>query len=159
MLASFELEDEIVLAAAEAARAAGCTLVVSPAPARPLPAGLADAHPILVPNENEALALAGADAAGGAERGGDAEAAARRLNALTGAPVVVTLGARGALVVDGDDARLLPAPRVRAVDTTGAGDVFTGVLACGLAGGDDIHAAAARAVEAAARSVTVAGAR
>ena len=151
VLASFELEDAVVLAAAEAARAAGCTLVVSPAPARPLPAGLADAHPILVPNENEALALAGG--------AGGAEAAARSLHALTGAPVVVTLGARGALVVDGGEAQLMPAPRVRAVDTTGAGDVFTGVLARGLGGGDDIHAAAARAVAAAARSVTVAGAR
>jgi ribokinase len=48
---------------------------------------------------------------------------------------------------------------VRAVDTTGAGDAFTGVLARRLAGGDDIRAAAAEAVAAASRSVTVAGAR
>jgi ribokinase len=48
---------------------------------------------------------------------------------------------------------------VRAVDTTGAGDAFTGVLACRLAGGDDIRTAAGHAVAAASRSVTVAGAR
>jgi ribokinase len=170
VLVSFELEDEIVLAAAEAARAAGATLVVSPAPARPLPPGLADAHPILVPNEKEALALAAADAEarGGDARaakgadGGDAaeaETAGRRLVELTGAPVVITLGARGALVVAGGDAVLLPAPAVRAVDTTGAGDAFTGVLARWLAGGDDVRTAAAKAVAAATRSVTVAGAR
>jgi ribokinase len=183
VLASFELTDAIVLAAAEAAHTAGSTLVVSPAPARRLPDGLRDARPILVPNEREALELAGAHAAaperpqragphGGdnppeAERpqragphgGDDAEAAARRLAGLTGAPVVVTLGARGALVVEGDSAYTLPAPAVRAVDTTGAGDVFTGVLARRLAGGDDLRAAATRAVEAAARSVTIAGAR
>jgi ribokinase len=150
VLASFELTDAIVLAAARAARAAGCALVVSPAPARPLPDGLADARPILVPNEHEAAELAGAE---------DAETAARQLAGLTGAPVVVTLGARGAIAVDGGDAVLLPAPAVRAVDTTGAGDVFTGVLARGLAGGDGLRSACARAVEAAARSVTVAGAR
>ena len=173
VLASFELEDEIVLAAAEAARAASATLVVSPAPARRLPPGLADAHPVLVPNESEALELAAADAepagrggadaagrggAGPAGRGG-AEAAGRRLVGLTGAPVVITLGARGALVVDGGDAILMPAPAVRAVDTTGAGDAFTGVLARWLAGGDDVRTAAAKAVAAATRSVTVAGAR
>ena len=171
VLASFELTDAIVLAAAEAARAAGSTLVVSPAPARRLPEGLRDARPILVPNEREALELADAHAgddtsapeAGRPQRAGphgaDAEAAARRLAELTGAPVVVTLGARGALVVEGDSAYTLPAPAVRAVDTTGAGDVFTGVLARQLAGGDDLRAAATRAVEAAARSVTTAGAR
>jgi ribokinase len=150
VLASFELTDAIVLAAAQAARAAGSTLVVSPAPARPLPRELCDAHPILVPNQHEAAELSGAE---------DPEDAARRLSSLTGAPVVVTLGARGALVVDGDGATLLPAPAVRAVDTTGAGDAFTGVLARGLGSGDDLRTAAARAVAAAARSVTVAGAR
>ena len=175
VLASFELTDAIVLAAAEAARTAGSTLVVSPAPARRLPDGLRDARPILVPNEREALELAGAHApdgrragphggerpGGGAPQraGDDAEAAARRLAGLTGAPVVVTLGALGALVVEGGSAYTLPAPAVRAVDTTGAGDVFTGVLARRLAGGDDLRAAATRAVEAAARSVTIAGAR
>jgi ribokinase len=150
VLASFELTDAIVLAAVRAARAAGSLPVVSPAPARPLSSALCETHPILVPNQHEAAELAGAE---------DPEAAGRRLAELTGAPVVVTLGARGALVVDGDGDYTLPAPAVRAVDTTGAGDTFTGVLARGLAGGDDLRRAAARAVEAAARSVTVAGAR
>jgi len=164
VLASFELTDPIVLAAARAARAAGGALLVSPAPARRLPDELCDARPILVPNEREAYELAAAGGAAAARPhsragGDDAEAAGRRLAELTGAPVVVTLGARGALVVDGDGAHALPAPAVRAVDTTGAGDVFTGVLANGLAAGDDLRGAAARAVEAAARSVTVAGAR
>jgi ribokinase len=182
VLVSFELTDEVVLAAARAARAAGATLVVSPAPARPLPDELCAAHPILVPNEQEALELAAAaeDAAAGrrpakpagerdAKAAGrrpakpagepDAEAAGRRLAELTGAAVVITLGARGALAVDGDRAVLLPAPAVRAVDTTGAGDAFTGVLARALAGGDDVRTAAALAVAAATRSVTVAGAR
>ena len=166
VLVSFELTDEIVLAAARAARAAGATLVVSPAPARPLSDELCAAQPILVPNEQEALELAAAaeDAVAGRRPAGraaadDAEAAGRRLAERTGAAVVITLGARGALAVDGDGAVLLPAPAVRAVDTTGAGDAFTGVLARGLAGGDDVRTAAALAVAAATRSVTVAGAR
>ncbi len=150
VLASFELLDEPVLAAAEVARAAGCPLVVNPAPARPLEPALLALHPIVTPNQREATELTGEEAP---------EAAARALTELTGAPVVITLGERGALVVAGADSELVPAPAVRAVDTTGAGDVFNGVLAAGLARGHELRAAVATAVAAAARSVTTTGAR
>jgi ribokinase len=150
VLASFELLDEPVLAAAEVAQAAGCPLVVNPAPARPLEPALLALHPIVTPNQREATELTGEEAP---------EAAARALSELTGAPVVITLGERGALVVAGADSELVPAPAVRAVDTTGAGDVFNGVLAAGLARGHELRAAIATAVAAAARSVTTTGAR
>ena len=150
VLASFELLDEPVLAGARAARDAGCPLVVNPAPARPLAPALLELHPIVTPNQLEAEELTG-------ER--DPEAAASALTARTGAPVVITLGERGALVVDGDAAVHVPAPPVRAVDTTGAGDVFNGVLAAALVRGEELRAAVAVAVAAAADSVTRPGAR
>ena len=77
----------------------------------------------------------------------------------TGAPVVVTLGGEGALVVDGEDVQRVPAPRVEVRDATGAGDAFNGVLAVRLAAGDGIVEAARAAVAAASASVTRVGAR
>jgi ribokinase len=150
VLASFELLDEPVLAGARIARDAGCPLLVNPAPARPLAAQLRELCPILTPNHPEAAELTGEQ---------DPEAAARALTAQTGGPVVVTLGERGALVADGAGSAHLPAPAVRAVDTTGAGDSFNGVLAAELARGAELRAAVAAAVAAAAQSVTRAGAR
>jgi ribokinase len=150
VLASFELPDEPVLAAARIAREAGCPLIVNPAPARPLAPGLCELHPIVTPNRREAAEVTGEH---------DPEAAARALAARTGAPVVVTLGERGALVFDATARDLVPAPRVHAVDTTGAGDAFNGVLAAELARGRELRAAVEAAVAAAAQSVTRAGAR
>jgi ribokinase len=72
---------------------------------------------------------------------------------------VVTLGERGALLADEGGCELIPAPPVRAVDTTGAGDAFNGVLASELARGCDLRAAVSSAVAAASQSVTRPGAR
>jgi ribokinase len=150
VLASFELRDEAVLAAARMAHDAGSPLVVNPAPARPLDPALTELRPVLTPNRREAAQLTGVD---------DPEAAARALGAQTAAAVVVTLGEHGALVADEDGSEVIAAPAVRAVDTTGAGDVFNGVLAAELARGCDLRAAVGTAVAAAAQSVTRPGAR
>jgi ribokinase len=139
-----------VLAAARAARAAGLVLVVDPAPARALAAPLLDLAPVLVPNAGEARALSGVD---------DPAAAGRALAARTGAPVVVTLGADGALLVHGDAVDAFAAPAVAAVDTTGAGDALCGVLAAELARGAPLAAALGEAVGAASASTGVPGAR
>jgi len=154
VLISFEIPDAAVLAGARHAAArddAGAPLLVNPAPARPLPDGLAACAPILTPNQHEAHALCGE---------ADPHGAALALAALTGAPAIVTLGADGALVADpGGAVSHHPAPRVAAVDATGAGDVFNGVLAAALADGSPLRDAVDRAVQAAAESVTRAGAR
>jgi ribokinase len=150
VLASFELRDEAVLAAARMAHDAGSRLVVNPAPARPLGQALTDLQPMLTPNRQEAAQLTGEH---------DPETAARALVDRTGAAVVVTLGERGALIADDDGTELIAAPSVRAVDTTGAGDVFNGVLAAELARGRELRAAVRVAVAAAAESVTRPGAR
>jgi ribokinase len=147
VLLGHEVPEAAVLAGA---RAATGTLVLNPAPVRRLPAELAALGPILTPNAGEARALSGEE---------DPEAAARALAARTGAPVLVTLGADGVLVLDGGAAERLPAPSVTAVDTTGAGDAFNGALAVALAEGRPLRDAAAFAVAAAALSTRAAGAR
>jgi ribokinase len=140
------VQHEVPPAAVRAAIArAGGTVVLNPAPARSLDGAV---H-VLVPNRGELEALAG--------RGGDPEALAR---GLAGArAVVVTLGAQGALVVEGERAERIAAPEVSAVDTTGAGDTFCGALAQALAEGAALVEAARWATRAAAISVTRAGAQ
>jgi ribokinase len=147
VLLGHEVPEEAVLAGADAARAAGWTAILNPAPARPLPAGLEGV--LLTPNADEAHTLT-------AEH--DPEAAARALQQLTGAPVLVTLGARGALLL-ADEAERLPAPAVQVVDTTGAGDAVNGALAAELAAGRALREAALFALAAAALSTRAAGAR
>ena len=149
-LACFEVGDEAIVAGAELAATIGMPIVINPAPARQVPAALLAMRPILVPNEGEAQALTGET---------DAASAARAIHRLSGAPVVVTLGPNGALVVDGDNVEFVSAPVVEAVDTTGAGDTFVGALAAELSVGRSLIEAVRFSVHAASLSVRVAGAR
>jgi len=150
VLLGFEVPDAAVVAGARAAGAAGARAILNPAPARDLPDGALGHGVLLTPNGLEAAALTGET-----EPAAAARALARRANA----PVVVTVGADGALLADGDGVVEIAAPEVEVVDTTGAGDAFNGVLAAGLAAGAGIEEAARRAVEAASASVRRAGAR
>jgi ribokinase len=100
---------------------------------------------LVVVNAGEAAALAGA--LGCADQ---PTALARRL----GTRIVVTRGEAGAVLADGDGAHHQPAFPVRAVDTTGAGDGFVGVLAASLDRGLDLPAALRRAAAAAALACT-----
>jgi ribokinase len=138
-----------------AARATSGTVVLTPAPPQPLPAELLEHVDVLVPNEHELAQLAGA------EPGERAPAELAGLaRAVASCSVVVTLGARGALVVPADGEVLLQAPpAVTAVDTTGAGDCFCGALAQALSRDSDLPGAVRYAVTAAALSTTGAGAR
>jgi ribokinase len=120
---------------------------------------LAHADPLVV-NEHEMRVLlaaapaAGAGRAAGAEGGGPED-----LLRLGVRSAVVTLGAAGAVVVGPDGVvTAVPAPAVDAVDTTGAGDAFTGALAWRLAEGDTLAAAAGWAVRAGAAAVQESGA-
>jgi ribokinase len=149
-LAGFEVGDDAVVAGAVKARAAGAVVLINPAPARDLRAELLGTRPIVVANEGEAAALTGVT---------EAVAAARAIAARTGAPAVVTLGERGALVTDGQTVQHVPTPRVDVVDTTGAGDTFVGALAAELSIGRPLIDAVRFAVLAASLSVRVAGAR
>jgi ribokinase len=140
-------------AVAAAARAAGGTVVLNPAPVRDLPEDLLAEVDVLVPNRVELAQLAG-----GAEPGTVAEAT-RLAGRLPARAVVVTLGADGCLVIEGGDTTHVPAVPVRAVDTTAAGDAFCGGLADALAGGATLEDAARRAVRVAAASCLRPGAQ
>jgi ribokinase len=150
VLAQLEIRLELVVAAFTRARGAGVRTVLNAAPVRSLPAELWAALDVLVVNEHEAAVLAdGAD---------DPRAAAVQL--LDRVPeVLVTLGAEGALYVGrGTDPVAVPGRVTRAVDTTGAGDTFCGVLVAALADGRPLVAAAQRANVAASLSVERPGA-
>lgn len=148
-LAQLETPMDAVAAFLGAARAAGATAVLNPAPALPGTLPLLAQADIVVVNETELAAYAP----------GAAGAAAPR-SLLRGAcrAVIVTLGGEGAWLVTAEGEARFPAPAVAVVDTTGAGDCFCGVFAAGLAEGLEIEAAAARAVEAASVAVTRVGA-
>ncbi|MDR1237246.1 MAG: ribokinase [Propionibacteriaceae bacterium] len=88
----------------------------------------------------------------------DVAVTARAVAKKLGNTVACTLGAKGALLVTGDELLAVDAPRVTAVDTTGAGDTFAGYLVAGLAAGDPIPDVLARAVAAGAIAVTKPGA-
>jgi len=150
------LQLEVPLATVEAAaRVATGTVVLTPAPPQPLPDTLLEHVDVLVPNEHELAQLAGAEPG---ERSPTELAALAR--SVASCAVVVTLGARGALVVPPEGTVLLQAPpAVTAVDTTGAGDCFCGALAQALATDPDLPAGVRFAVAAAALSTTGPGAR
>jgi len=148
VVAQLETPLSAVQEAAAAAARAGARFVLNAAPSRPLPETLLRDVDVLVVNEHEAADLAGE---------ADVESAATALLATVRA-VVVTLGADGALVVDADGSRRVPGVPADVVDTTGAGDTFTGVLAAALAAGAGLDAAVRRAVVAGAIAVESAGA-
>jgi ribokinase len=151
------LQLEVPLEAVEAAAASAAgTVVLTPAPPRPLPGALLAAVDVLVPNEHELAQLAGAPA--GERAPAEIAELARQ---VTRGTVVVTLGARGALLVPtaGGPALLQPPHPVRPVDTTGAGDCFSGALGQALAAGRPLEEAVRWAATAAALSTTGPGAR
>ncbi|MFC8718819.1 ribokinase [Kitasatospora sp. NPDC057198] len=156
VLVQHEVAAEVVAAAVLRAREQGGTVVLNPAPARPVDPEVLAAVDVLVPNLGELAALLGTAPVAG-------PAAARELLERADLPcgaVVVTLGADGALIKQpGRPAVHLAAPVVEAVDTVGAGDTFCGALADALARGADLPAAAARAVRAASLAVTGLGAQ
>jgi ribokinase len=148
---SCELVPAPLLAAAGLTRRAGAKLVVNPAPADPASLGLLTGA-VATPNERELAVLTG-------ETGRSAAEAAPVLSERTGGPVVVTLGAHGALLADSAHVEHFAAPKVQVRDTTGAGDALTGVLAASLAQGHELRVAVRRAVTAASLAVTRDGAR
>ncbi|GLX52485.1 ribokinase [Streptomyces hygroscopicus subsp. hygroscopicus] len=140
----------------------GTRFVLNPSPPRPLPAEVLAACDPLIVNEHEARVILGgsdSDTRTGSGIGEDPEDWARGLLAMGPRSVVVTLGARGALVYDGSGATRVASVKVDAVDTTGAGDAFTAALAWRLGAGADLAEAAAYAARVGAAAVTKPGAQ
>jgi ribokinase len=152
VLAQLEIPLSAVVEAARSRRD-GAPFVLNAAPSQPLPSELWQEVDVLVVNEHEARDLAGLP------ESADAKQLARALLQQVAA-VLVTGGARGCVVARrGEDAAHVPAPTVTAVDTTGAGDTFCGVLAAALVEGQDLLHAARVASVAAGLAVTRRGAQ
>jgi ribokinase len=149
-LISFEISDAAVISAARWATEHGLRTVVNPAPARPLADELLDLRPILTPNATEAAMLSGES---------NLQAAAERLAARSGAPVIITNGGAGSLLCENGTCQQLPALPVEPVDTTGAGDALNGILAAELARGQPLRVALRWAMAGASLTTTVSGAQ
>jgi ribokinase len=156
VLVSTEIPLAAVVVAVETSTAVGVPCVLNPAPVLPGLAGLLVPRPglhgpLLTPNVGELAALTGPGPTGVRAVG---------LAARTEAPVIVTLGGEGALVVEpGGMVEHLPPRPTTVCDTTGAGDTFNGVFAAQLAAGAGLLDAARAANVAAALSVAQVGAR
>ncbi len=138
------------------ARRHGVFSVLNPAPMTAEIVALISEFDATTPNESELALLAEMSAVHSTSTIEVARSVARS----SGTTLVVTVGARGSLVVSpSGEAIEVPALPVEVVDTTGAGDTLNGVFAAGLAGGLGAVAAARRATVAASLSVTGAGAR
>lgn len=155
LVAQLETPLENVQAAAEIAAKAGVRFILNPAPARPLPDALLKLVSILTPNETEAELLTGIKVTDEAS----AAKAADKLLARGVRTVILTLGSRGAFIADASGKQLVRGLKVKAVDTTAAGDTFNGALAVALAEGKTLPAAVRFANAAAAISVTRLGAQ
>ncbi len=150
VMAQLEVPLEAVQTTAEMARENQALFLLNPAPARKLPTKLLKLVDVITPNETEAEFLTGES---------DPERAAQALQKRGIKKVIITLGARGALLCDENGCRTIKAPKVKALDTVGAGDCFNGYLAAGLAAGKSFDEAAQWAVQASALAVTRPGAQ
>lgn len=148
-----------VVAAARLGHKAGAIVMLNLSPFREVPAEvLADADLLLV-NEHEAAQLLGST-----DPTLDWEATARGFTARGVRDVMVTLGARGSMVIQGGPENLpvltpIPAAPTSVVDTTGCGDAFTGAVADSLARGEGLVAAARRAAVVASMAAATGGAQ
>lgn len=126
LLIQMEVPLPAVTQALTLAKKSGATAILNPAPAQPLSDSVLRLVDVITPNETEAQMLTGFPE--------PAEAARLLVERGVGA-VIVTLGDRGAYLLDGRGPRHVPAFPVQAVDSTAAGDAFNGALSCGLAEG------------------------
>jgi ribokinase len=150
VIVQLEIPLPAILAAAEEAHSAQIPFILNPAPARRLPKALWRRIHTLSPNEHEVTSLTGES---------NLKTAGKSLLQFGCHQVIITLGARGALLVDASGSRHFTAPKVKAVDTVGAGDCFTAWIAVGIAERLPVDLAIRRALQAASLSVTRTGAQ
>ena len=159
VLLQLEIPFETVRLTLEKAKSVGATSLFDPAPARKLDRGVLQLVGLLTPNQTEAGILLERDDIAEEQEDGDLIRLASETLKLGPASVIFKLGEAGCAICSDGSATRVGAYPVKAVDTTGAGDVFNGALAVALAEGRSMPAAAQFANAAAALSVTRPGAQ
>ena len=154
LLLQLEIPLDAIEHAMDVAREGDTLCILNPAPARMVPDRLLGKADILTPNEHEARLLTGM----AADTAASAEVAGKALLEKGVEQVIVTMGAKGALLVNHNQTQYIPSTKVNAVDTTGAGDAFMGGLGIALAEGKSLEEAARFASVVAALSTTRPGA-
>lgn len=155
LLLQLEIDPVTVNRAIEVAAEAGVPVLLNPAPAAELPAEIFQNLDYLIPNESEASILSGVNVVDIAS----AEKAAAVLVERGARTVIITLGANGAFLATKNDSHAIPAMKIHAVDTTGAGDAFIGGFATAIVEGKDIESALRIASACGALAATRAGAQ
>lgn len=155
VLMQLETPVETIAYATNVAAAKEIKVVLNPAPACALPDDLLKNISIITPNEKEAEMLTGIPVTDIAS----AEKAAIALKEKGIETIVITMGAKGALIFDDNKFEVVKTPVVKAIDTTAAGDVFNGALVVALSEGKKKNEAVSFACRAASISVTRLGAQ
>ena len=155
LLIQLEIPLSTVEYAISVAATSGIPVILNPAPARALSDELLKNITIISPNEKEAEMLTGIPVTDRSS----AERAARALQEKGVKTIIITMGSQGALVLHEQNYTMVAAPKVTAIDTTAAGDVFNGALAVAISENKNIIDAVQFANTAAAISVTRLGAQ
>ncbi len=155
LLLQLEIPVPSVLKAAKIAHEAGAMVVLNPAPACPLPDEVFRYVDLFIPNQTELGNYSGIDTADVA----GAEKAAAAMQAKGVGKLIVTMGSKGALICEGGPSVFVPAKKVKAVDTTAAGDTFCGALCVAISEGKSLREAAEFASAASALTVQKMGAQ
>lgn len=155
VLMQLEIPIETVEYAAELAHKNNIKVILNPAPARALSDKLLKTTYIITPNESEAEILSGIKV----KDIESAKKAAKVINGKGANIVVITLGAKGSLIFENGEYHLIEACKVSAIDTTAAGDTFSGTLCVGLSEGKTIIESVKMATTACALAVTRMGAQ
>ncbi|ADN00384.1 ribokinase [Dickeya dadantii] len=138
LLLQMENNFPATLSAMKLARALDTQIILNPAPYSDDVLSCLDYVDIITPNETEASLLSGIEI----NNLDSARQAAQKIHALGAARVIITMGANGALLFDGQQFQHIPAFPAVSVDTTGAGDAFNGAFAAAVAGGQSVAQAA-----------------
>ena len=156
VLAQLEVPQDVVFHAVEMVHSLGGKMVLNPAPfSSPLPDCILSKLWLITPNETEAEGLTGVKI----ETESDAAKAADILLSKGVRNVIITLGSVGSLVCSPEGKVLIPARKVTAVDTVGAGDTYNGALVTALSEGMSLTEAARFATAASSIAVTREGAQ